>query len=401
MPASFSSTAFGVRPGAWACRRCFSVTHKPYARKAMRMWASNAMFYLMINRPNSQLTLQTLKGRFDLRQLHVAVPQHLGIFPRQIGAQQIMSIAPLRFLQLAALEPELEGLASHFFLGLGHADLHETEGPSGFTLGCSDLHQQRITRRTHAPQGPQPPQQPCQLASTDGHLFRLAACALRQHIQLAFLREQFHLYRLAHLPPRQFRPLRFVLPDLAPWRPHQVKHLPPRGAHLRQQFFTGNSPIHHPHPPCLAVHALDLVQKTAQAVPVGSIPLHHFVGQRETFRRQHQGDHHLPTVEPPVPAVTVAGFGNRFRLSFHIGAGEIVEEQIKARRKEVLPPQPQVLEQLRLVRQYSIQTTIEPVLLGHREVHCQQLGHGGLIEPVPMHTEFAARLDQPVHHQQP
>ena len=94
----------------------------------------------------------------------------------------------------------------------------------------------------------------------------------------------------------------------------------------------------------------------------------------------------------------MAGFGNLFRLTFHVGAGEIVEEQIKACCKEVLPPLPQVLEQLRLVRQYSIQTTIEPVLLGHREVRSQQCIHGRAQIPLAMHPKLAARIQQPVHH---
>ena len=51
--------------------------------------------------------------------------------------------------------------------------------------------------------------------------------------------------------------------------------------------------------------------------------------------------------------------------------------------------------------QHPIQTAIQPVLFRHREVLFQQRVHGAFHEPLPMHSKLAARLQQPVHHQQP
>jgi hypothetical protein len=57
-------------------------------------------------------------------------------------------------------------------------------------------------------------------------------------------------------------------------------------------------------------------------------------------------------------------------------------------------------EQIPLMFQNPIQTPIQPVLLCHREIRAQQHIHGAVIEPFPVQPELAARIDQPVHHQQ-
>ena len=48
----------------------------------------------------------------------------------------------------------------------------------------------------------------------------------------------------------------------------------------------------------------------------------------------------------------------------------------------------------------AIQTAIEPIFLGDRQVGLQQLPHGTLIEPLPVHAKLAARINQSIHHQQ-
>lgn len=48
----------------------------------------------MKNGVNAEIAFQTLERRLDLRQLHITIPQHGGIFRHQIGAQQIMTVAP-------------------------------------------------------------------------------------------------------------------------------------------------------------------------------------------------------------------------------------------------------------------------------------------------------------------
>ena len=50
--------------------------------------------------------------------------------------------------------------------------------------------------------------------------------------------------------------------------------------------------------------------------------------------------------------------------------------------------------------QNPIQTPVQPIFFRHRKILPQQNIHRALIEPLPVHTELAARIDQPVHHQQ-
>ena len=59
------------------------------------------MLQLMIDRPNAQIALQTFERRFDLRQLHVAIPQHGRIFRHKVGAQQIVAVSQLGSFNLA------------------------------------------------------------------------------------------------------------------------------------------------------------------------------------------------------------------------------------------------------------------------------------------------------------
>ena len=65
------------------------------------------MLQLMVDRTNPQIALQTFEGRFDLCELHVAVPQDSGIFGYQVRAQQIVAIAQLRFFELGLVELNL------------------------------------------------------------------------------------------------------------------------------------------------------------------------------------------------------------------------------------------------------------------------------------------------------
>ena len=54
-----------------------------------------AVFELMIDGPDTEFAFQRSKHTFNLRQLHVACPQHRRVFAREIAAQQIVSVALL------------------------------------------------------------------------------------------------------------------------------------------------------------------------------------------------------------------------------------------------------------------------------------------------------------------
>jgi hypothetical protein len=68
------------------------------------------------------------------------------------------------------------------------------------------------------------------------------------------------------------------------------------------------------------------------------------LAHRKPFGRDHQGDDHLAAIRAMIPAVAILGFGHPLRLTFHIGAGQIVEEHFVFGRKEILPAPFQVSE---------------------------------------------------------
>jgi len=148
------------------------------------------------------------------------------------------------------------------------------------------------------------------------------AFAFGQHVQFAGLSKQLHLHRLAHLLPRQIQPLLLILADLAAWGSHQVEDLTRRSAHLFQHRFGRNPAIHDPYASRPAVAEFNLVQKAAQGGAIRGVAIHHFIGQRESFRRNHQRDHHLLRIKPLISAVTVLGFSNLFTLPLDIRAGQ-------------------------------------------------------------------------------
>ena len=92
-----------------------------------------------------------------------------------------------------------------------------------------------------------------------------------------------------------------------------------------------------------------------------------------------------------IPAIATFGFRNFFRLTFEIGASQIVKQNVKMCGKQILPALSQMLEQLLLMLQQAVQAAIQPVLFRHREIGTQQIGHSGLIEPLAVHLELAAR----------
>src|SRR5581483_3673192 len=85
------------------------------------------VFELMIDGPDTEFAFQRSEHTLDLRQLHIACPQHRRVFARQIAAQQIMSIALLGSLELLLVGAELEGIASDLLVVLRKLNLHETE----------------------------------------------------------------------------------------------------------------------------------------------------------------------------------------------------------------------------------------------------------------------------------
>jgi hypothetical protein len=142
----------------------------------------------------------------------------------------------------------------------------------------------------------------------------------------------------------------------------------------------------------------DLAQKIPQRRLVRCVSRQNLVGERQTFGRDHQRDHHLHAVGPMVARIAEASFvalGER-RLGLEIRAGQIVEQQIEARGEQVAPPLREVFEQRLLVLQKPVVTAVELVDLGEPEIAAQKIGQRGPFEPLPMQPPLAARRQQPV-----
>src|SRR5258708_962611 len=88
------------------------------------------MLQLMMDRPDAQIALQAFERRFDLRQLHVSIPQHGRIFRHQVRAQQIVAVTPLGLFQPGLIQLKSERLARHFLRSLRQVDFHESEKPA-------------------------------------------------------------------------------------------------------------------------------------------------------------------------------------------------------------------------------------------------------------------------------
>jgi hypothetical protein len=80
----------------------------------------------------------------------------------------------------------------------------------------------------------------------------------------------------------------------------------------------------------------------------------------------------------------VLGFGRLFQLALKVSAGQVIEQQVVSRAKQVLPAGLQMREERRPVLVNAVQAFVETVLGGHREVFVQQLVHRAGNKPAPV-----------------
>src|SRR3954451_23931149 len=100
-----------------------------------------AVFELMIDGPDTEFAFQRSKHTLDLRQLHVACPQHGRVFAREIAAQQIVSVALLGSLELRLVSVKREGIAPGLFVLPRKLNLHKAESAARFLPRSPDTHQ--------------------------------------------------------------------------------------------------------------------------------------------------------------------------------------------------------------------------------------------------------------------
>ena len=169
-------------------------------------------------------------------------------------------------------------------------------------------------------------------------------------------------------------------------------------AHLGEYGFGGNAAVHHKDAPGLTVLRLDLGQEDAQRRVVGRVAGEHLVGERQAFRRHHQGDDDLDAVGALIAAIAEAALVGLIlrRIGFEIGAGQIVKQHIEAGVEEIAPAIDKMAEQGLLVGEEKVMAGIELVGLGEAEVTAEQIGQRALAEPLAMQEPLAAGRNQPV-----
>ena len=112
-------------------------------------------------------------------------PQLGRVFFDEAGAQQIPAFAQSCLPQFVAIEP----IAERGVL-CGNRDRDQAPDGAGVIARGAEFHQQFLTRQPHCRQLLEPRPQPLQLASPQCPLLGDAVAALRQNVELAFLRQQ-------------------------------------------------------------------------------------------------------------------------------------------------------------------------------------------------------------------
>ena len=107
----------------------------------------------------------------------------------------------------------------------------------------------------------------------------------------------------------------------------------------------------------------------------------HFVGQRQPIRGDDQGDDDLHAVGAFVTAVAEAALV-AFReggIGLKIGAGHVVEQDVKVRVEQVAPAVPQMAEQGGFVGQQPVMAGIQGVDGAEVGLGSEQVWQGGAV----------------------
>src|SRR6516225_5703099 len=145
-----------------------------------------------------------------------------------------MPIALLRALQLEFLYLKGQRLARDFLIPMGQPDLDKAERAARLLPGRTDAKQKLVALREALAHCSQLAPQPREPLPPEGDLLGLPPLAFGQHVEFALVLVEFHLYRVAHLLPRQIQPFLLLLIDLAFGRARKIERLPLGLAHLLQ-----------------------------------------------------------------------------------------------------------------------------------------------------------------------
>ena len=170
------------------------------------------------------------------------------------------------------------------------------------------------------------------------------------------------------------------------------------GAHLLQRLFGGDAAVHAPDALGTSVLRFDVFEEVFQGGLVTGVSRHHLIGEREALRGHHQGDDHLGAVRALVSAVAELAFSDERRVALEVGAGQVIEQDIKARLEQDLPALTKKREEGALVGEQLVQASVQGVIGQHPSRTPQQVAHGAMFIPVAMQPPFTARVDELITH---
>src|ERR1700732_714133 len=168
-------------------------------------------------------------------------------------------------------------------------------------------------------------------ATADGLLFFLPPLRAAQDVGLLAPRnvDLLDLYFRSDLFEIILEQFLFELLELAARSAHQI--LAPALADGHQVLFTYHTTIKDPDPPCFPMFPFYRAKNRFHGGNIGAVPIKQFVAERKTVRVDDQRQYQLFEIGAMIPRVTPPHHGVLFRRSFHIRAGQVVEQHIELR----------------------------------------------------------------------
>jgi hypothetical protein len=135
------------------------------------------------------------------------------------------------------------------------------------------------------------------------------------------------------------------------------------------------------------------------ASTVGRVAGKELVADRQTLRRDHQADIDLLAVRAMIAGVTARGLFVAEGLALKIGAGHVVEQELKLHAKPILVAFQQMGAELIFVRVQHVQSAVEPRVIDLAKGHAQQIFQRTIAIPALRHFELAALATETGHGQ--
>ena len=156
--------------------------------------------------------------------------------------------------------------------------------------------------------------------------------------------------------------------------------------------------IHDPDSVRTSILCFDLFEKVSQGGLVTGGARHHLIGKRKALWGHHQGDDHLDAVRALVSAVAELALVLKRRITLKRSAGQIVEQDIKARLEQYLPALTKKREEGALVGQQFVQAPVRGVIGQHPSRTGQQILHGAVFIPVAMQPPLTTGVNELITH---